>query len=262
MSNPHLPEELLDHIVDLLYDTRHTLKSCSLVSKSWIQRTRKYLFASVVFHTAANLESWRKSFPDPATSPACYTKVLAINCPQAITAADAEEGGLIPTFSSVVSFGLDVYGANLHWRTTQLNLLHGFSPVLKSFHMSFTDFSPSPIPDLIFSFPLLEDVSLWAYGGFRDDPFDASSVPVRPSSPPTFTGSLKLSLMYGLDPIASRLLSLPSNLHFRELSLAWQVGSDVLSTMALVESCHSTLESLCIRCELIGTPVQYIHPGQ
>src|ERR1700753_246461 len=51
MSGPRLPAELLDHIADLLRD-RETLESCCLVSKSWIPRARKHLFACVAFHTA------------------------------------------------------------------------------------------------------------------------------------------------------------------------------------------------------------------
>ncbi|KAF9645264.1 hypothetical protein BDM02DRAFT_3073690, partial [Thelephora ganbajun] len=52
MSSPHqshLPPEILDYIVDLLHDEPETLKQCCLVSKSWVSRTRKHLFANVEF---------------------------------------------------------------------------------------------------------------------------------------------------------------------------------------------------------------------
>ena len=48
MPPPDLPGELLDHTVDHLYDARVTLKSCCLVSKSWVPRTRKHLCQSHV----------------------------------------------------------------------------------------------------------------------------------------------------------------------------------------------------------------------
>ena len=115
MPPPHLPAELLDHTVDHLHDARFALKNCCLVSKSWVPRSRKHLFANVTFKTAARLQSWKTTFPDPSTSPACYTKDLVVWCPQLVTAADAEERGWIRTFSQVVHLGLD-----FDWSKTSL----------------------------------------------------------------------------------------------------------------------------------------------
>ena len=47
MSNPILPEELLDYIVDLLHDRVVVLRSCCLVPKSWIPRTQRHLFTKI-----------------------------------------------------------------------------------------------------------------------------------------------------------------------------------------------------------------------
>ncbi|KAF9781414.1 hypothetical protein BJ322DRAFT_276582 [Thelephora terrestris] len=246
MSSPNLPGELLDHVVDLLHDTRDTLVNCSLVSKSWIPRARKHLFARIRFHTATNLRSWKHNFPDPSTSPAYYVQTLSIDFPLVITAAD---GGWIPTFSRVVRFEVVIRSTNSR---VSLVPFHGFSLVINSLHVNFTDFPPSRVFDFVTSFPLLEDLSAVSYGRFKGDHgFDEHPVGVRPSSPPAFTGSLELFLNDGMKPIASRLLSLPSGLHFRELSLAWFDIHDVPLTMALVESCCSTLESLSINRHLI-----------
>lgn len=45
-----LPPEILDLIIDNLHDEPTTLKTCSVVSKSWIQRARKHLFVDIEFH--------------------------------------------------------------------------------------------------------------------------------------------------------------------------------------------------------------------
>src|ERR1700753_3734442 len=76
MSPPNLPPELLDHIADFLCDSSDALKSCCLVSKSWIPAARKHLFADIQFRTIDDLESWEAIFPDPSASPAHYTKTL------------------------------------------------------------------------------------------------------------------------------------------------------------------------------------------
>ena len=103
MPPPHLPTELLDHIVDHLHDASDVLKSCCLVSKSWDPRTRTHLFAKVTFNTGQHLQSWKTTFPDPSTSPARYTKDLVVWCigTVSVLVADAEERGhLDPSFLS------------------------------------------------------------------------------------------------------------------------------------------------------------------
>ena len=249
MPNPHLPEELLDHIASLLYDERDELKNCCLVSKPWIPRTRKHLFARLGFHTPRNLQSWKNTFPDPSTSPARYTQNLFIDCPQAVTAKDAEEDGWITAFTRVVHFELDIRKRNFNDPAVSLVPFHAFSPIIRSLRVTTNRFPPSRTFDLINSFPLLEDLSVATYDGSRSyDGHNNRSTAVQPLSPPLFTGFLELLVEMG--PIASRLLSLPGRLHFRKLNLAWSHENDVSFTTALVESCGSTLESLYIDCRL------------
>jgi len=95
MSDSYLPREILDHIVDLLHDEQETLKQCCLVSKPWVPCTRNHLFATIEFISIQDLESWKKTFPDPLNSPACHTRTLCFRCPRIVTAV----GGLIQTFS-------------------------------------------------------------------------------------------------------------------------------------------------------------------
>jgi hypothetical protein len=110
MSDPRLPSEMLDHVVDYLRNATDAFRNCCLVSKSWILRTRKHLFVHVWFPTAGSLQSWEETFPDPSTSPACYANILFIDCIQVVTAADAEAGGWIRGFSRVVHLKVDTHG--------------------------------------------------------------------------------------------------------------------------------------------------------
>jgi len=225
MSNgPRLPAELLDDVVDLLHDAQHALEGCCLVSKSWIPRTRKHLFASVKFSTAKSLESWKNTFPDPSTSPARYTKTLSISCFYAVTVADVQAGGWIRTFSRVSHLTVHhLYGG-------------GFAapPPLRFF-------------DFILSLPLLENLNASIREDLANDDegSEGSSPPVQSSSPPRFTGSLELSYP-GTKHISRRLLSLPGGIHFRKLILKWSKAEDLSLTMALVEGCSHALESLDI----------------
>jgi hypothetical protein len=62
MSDPHLPAEMLDHVVDHLYDAEEAFRSCCLVSKPWTPRTQKYLFADIAPPIADSLGLWKRRF--------------------------------------------------------------------------------------------------------------------------------------------------------------------------------------------------------
>jgi len=252
MSNPILPAELLDHIVDLLHDREFTLRNCCLVSKSWISRTRKHLFANILLDAEEDLESWKEMFPDPSTSPACYTKTLAVGCPQLVTTADAETGGWIRGFSCVV--GLEVGSQTLDLDESGVSLIpfHGLSPTVKHLRANF-HVLPSPrIFNLALSFPLLEDLSVVAYSMSDDDDAGSDRLPpvVQPSNPPAFTGTLNLLLTTGMEHVTPRLLSLPGGIHFWKLTLMWVHEEDPSLTLAVVEKCSHTVETLDITCHL------------
>ena len=249
MSN--FPCEVLDHIVDLLHGSQIPLRNCCLVSKSWIPRTRRHLFAEVDFSTAKSLQSWRKTFPDPSTSPARYTKHLFIGCPQEVAAADAEADGWIPSFSRVEHLRLGSWDVITdRWRATFV-LLRTFSPVVKSLNAEFYYVSFWHFFDLAFSFPLLEDLAVCGHHDVpanNDGDSDGSSAIDQPSSPPVLTGTLELYSSSGMVPIIHRLLFLPSGIHFRKLIQKWFREGDIPLTMTLVQKCSHTLESLDITC--------------
>ena len=266
MSNPNLPAELLDHIVDHLHDTGDALINCCVVSKSWIARARKHLFAEVWFKTEDVLESWKETFPDPSTSPGRYANSLSIDCLHAVTAADSEAGGWIKGFSDVVHLKLGGRPGTYHAESIFLVPLQGFSPAVKS--LSLNCVTPSPhIFDLVLSFPLLEDLSVidYSYMGIHEDDgpngLPAIAAQRQLSNPPAFTGSFKL-VAIRLTPIARQLLSLPSGIHFRKLTLSWGGGEDISLMTALVGRCSHTLQSLDICSDPFSASILRLRPYQ
>jgi len=260
-----LPCELLDYIVDLLHGSQTPLKNCCLVSKSWVARTRRHLFAEVHLRTAKSLESWKGMLPDPSTSPACYTKALLIGCPQVLTVvgaeAEAEARSWIGSFLGVERLelgGRDLYACG--WEAAFV-LLHAFSPVIKSLRVTISSFPFSRFLHLVLTLPLLEDLTMincHDVPPIDGDYPDGLSTVVLPSSPPRFTGSLELRLREGLGPIVDWLLSLPSGIHFRKLVLSWFREEDFSLTTALAEKCSHTLESLDIICDSPGMFVGHL----
>jgi len=247
MSNPRLPQEILDYTVDLLHDKPDALKQCCLASKSWVPRTRKYLFGNINFRRASDLEVWKETFPNPANSPAYHTRSLFVGCPWFVTAADAEEGGWIRAFSRVLSLGLHTH----HRDCPEVSLVpfHNFSPVLKSLYVINT-LPRSRILNLICSLPLLENLTVREY---RIGGTDSDGIDFQPSTFPLLTGTLKVDRVEGTGLTVHRLLDLPGGFHFRKLVLTWCNEKDVRWITALVVGCSDTLECFDIRDAMHST---------
>jgi len=262
MSNkPYLLPETLDCVVDLLHNQPEALKTCCLVSKAWVPRTRRHLFVDIKFRTASDLKAWKKAFPDSANSPAYHVRDLFIGCPKFAVAAEAEGGGWTQAFSGVTRLELD-YGQRL-LDASPVPLLYKFTSTLKSLRMTPVLLPCPQLFDLIRSSPLLEDLSLTGQNkSLGNDENSDSPQAIVPMRSPPLTGTLELTVLGGMGDIIGRLLDLPNGLHFKSLSLPWDRKSDLRWITALVEKCSHTLEVLSVPCVTDGTSVSHLHPHQ
>ncbi len=229
MSDSVLPLEILDYIFDLLRNEPETLKQCCLVSKSWVPRTRQYLFADIGFYSARTLELWNNTFPDPTNSPASHVGTLEIDC----YPGDVEGADWIRTFSCVGQ--LRLHGHPI----LPFALFHGLSHNLKSLYVRYIEFSCPELFDFICSFPLLENLNLVGEEVLEDNGNDFHGLQ---SSPP-LTGSLKLIVSGGMGSAPRHLLSLPNGLRFRELVFLLVLEKDLQWIKESVLKCSNTLTS-------------------
>ena len=237
-----LPPEILDLVVDQLLYEPATLKTCCLVSKSWIPRTRRHLFAQVEFDDLERpFESWMRVFPDPSNSPANHTRTLSICDLPTSTPTGTDVGNWIRSFYNVVHFGFN-YSTGVGYDVPLASFV-GFSPLVRSVGLTSTS---SKIFDLVCSFPLLEDLTLIDYC-----PEDGTVGWSAPSTSPKLTGFLNLAVRGGIRSTTRRLLDFPDGLHFGKITVTC-IGEDFESATDLVSRCSDTLESLNIRCFLTG----------
>jgi hypothetical protein len=231
--SPSFPPEILDIVVNQLRDEPTALKACCVVSKSWIHRTRKHLFASVELRAPnSHIEQWKKKFPDPSNSPAHHTRSLSIYGLSVITAEDADTSDRIRTFHNLVHLHLECLVVD---QQVSLTPFHGLSSTLRSLSLRAISLE---VLDLICSFPLLEDLAL-ALLGYGSEGWNT------PSTSPKLTGSLELRAFGEIRPAIRRLSGLPGGLHFTKVTIAC-LNEDIRSTMELVSRCSDTLESLAI----------------
>ena len=235
MSSP-LPPEIFDLIIDFLHDDPDTLEACCLVSKSWIYRTRKHLFAHVEFLSQSDLKLWRKTFPDPSNSPAHYARSLSIYASEVLTLVDTGVGDWIRAFSGVLRLRLGVSHTDI-----SLAPLYGLFSTLKSLRVDYGSYLyPLEKFYLLGSDFSLQDLALV--------PFDYSSKVDEcniPSTSPKLTGFLDLRASGTIRPAAHLLLELPNGLHFSKIHVSYE-DEDFESMMDLVSSCSDTLESLSV----------------
>ena len=225
------PPEIFDLIIEYLYDDPTALKACCLVSKSWVPRTRKCLFADIRFYGGkSTIRSWMDTFPDPSNSPAHHTRHLRIREPL------PGEAAWILSFHYIEK--LMVSAPDRGTSKTSLVLLHGLSPTLRSLHLVHSSLPPSEIFNLICSFPLLEDLAIRRKEGNSN-----SDGWVAPLTSPKFTGTLHL--IEDIHSTALLLLALPGGLHFTKIVIQLSIG-DAGSMTDLVSRCSDTLESLCV----------------
>jgi len=238
-----LPSEILDLIADHLHDEPDTLKACSLISKSWVPRARRHLFAHVEF--GSTIQPWIGAFPDPSSSPAHHTRTLRIRDLGSVTAAGPGVGHWIRAFHSVVHLHLD---SSCDRYGNPVSLFHGLSPAVKSLHLYLIPIPYLEIFDFVCSFPLLEDF-IFSPSGYEGD----ADIWIAPLTSPRLTGLLELEgTIAGIRFIVRRMLDFPNSLHFTKIVLAGLSGMDFESITSLVSRCSDTLESLNVAEELIG----------
>ena len=227
---PVLPPEIFDLIVDHLHNEPPALRSCCLVSKSWVPRARRNLFVQVTLRS-----SWMNVFPDPFNSPGHYTRILRLLNPATIIDASAFGPTWVHHFRHIEELQV----ANLP--SLRLILvpfvqLHGLSPTLKSLYIFNVSAHLSEVFNLICSFPLLEDLRMH-FVTIRGD-VEGWHIP---STSPRLTGVLSLS-----NPIHSAtrgLLDLPNGIHFAGIT-AYSAVEDVKAVADLISRCSDTLEHL------------------
>ena len=242
MSKPfqYPPPEILDEIVDFLRDEPETLMQCCLVSKSWVPRARKHLFAQI-WVKADDHRKWTSIFPDPEGSPAHYTRRLKVDCA-------LEDSRWIQGFRRVEQLTLNCIPPDPDTGIVSLIPFRILATSLRSLCVYSGIIPHSQTFGLIRSLPLLEDLTL--RGNDIDEESMRPSMTVPPSTSPAVTGSLKLFMYEGMENALREMLDLPGGLHFRELQLTWCGKSEFPWVAKLVATCSDTLECLDITCDI------------
>ena len=223
-----LPQEIVDLIIDRLSDCTWTLRACSLVAKSWVNRSRVYLFRRVILF---DHRRWQKVVPIGNSSPAVYVHTLHL------VQFDLEAGWINPD-------DLDSFLSLRDFKNVEKLILDGSAPCQFSEDELKEYFGPlgGKLRSLNLAGALTSDPFLCFLGIFTN----LENLSIRgcigvevttrvPTVSPKLSGRLMIECEWCLTPLSKTLCKLP--LRFQKISL----GYCYWGYQELIDACTETL---------------------
>lgn len=251
MSLPNLPQEIKDQVIDLLHDDDETLRSCALVSHSWLRQCQKHLFAEVRINYHL-LMKWCRNVGPGEDGLSSFTRKLEVS-----HRSPREFEIVMPHLSSfkrVESLVISDYDCmdldNEPYLPITPDQYYGhFGESLHSLHLLYPSESLGALLPLVYLFPHLESLTiegLMAAGDEHPAPPSPTS-----SSPTAFKGKLDLRLLAGNDMhILSKLAKYP--LRYDYVSINGSSRELGVHFNNLISACSRTLKTLDIAQKYIG----------
>ena len=241
---PRIPQEIIDEILDhLATDSAApspSLRSCSLVSKSWVLPCRRHLFHTVSF-SGWNVDGWLKAFPVVDEGPFHHVRELR-----------ARIGGLnrVPeSFFEVTPWFTSVEKVSLlgSWGLSrQVPSLWGLPPSVTSLTIETDVLTLVEVRDLLARLPNLDNLSLSGHLAAGGAPLGIGTV-LRGK----FGGRLRILKGPAHKDITNMLLEIPTGLRFTEVEIRCK-RKFLPSTLSLVEACSETLVKLLYTVSVYG----------
>ena len=242
---PRIPQDIIDEILDHLATDSNlrSLRSCALVSKSWVQSCRPHLFRFVTF-TSGNMERWITTFPALEESPAHHVRDLRVW----VGGKRGVSDNLFEYtwwFSNAERMSLVGYGG---FTQPRIPSLWSLPQSISSLIVDTDSITLVQVRDVMAQLPNLDNLSLsgsLAAVDRRDLSGIGSVLRGR------FGGKLALRGGYADESVINMLLEAPSRLHFTEVLLYYR-REHLLSTVKLAEAFCKTLVKLSHKVATFG----------
>ena len=259
-----LPQEIIDEVIDNLAFDFRTLKSTSLVQRSWTHRSRRRLFYFVPLNSLDRLEQWSTSISAGPEGIASYPRVIRLS-------HDTPKSWVDPTnlaifhehfcsFSGVENLVISGLETTKFDTVTTPLYFGNFVQTVRSLELLTAVGTPASLVSFICAFPLMEDLTI-AFPNTTASGGDQGEVTL-PAFAPNFKGKLKLlDMFHESDPTVELLCALP--LPFHTISISSRATGRLPQLAKLLKKCGKTLRSLHIARKTHGKA--FIHlstPGR
>jgi hypothetical protein len=213
--------DVIDHIVDYLHDSPRDLRTCALISKAWLERSRFHLFRTIIL----NSPHCRKLYKVIQQSPniAFYTRQLHVTFIRAWVEDCAELPQLLRCFTNLCKLKL----SSIKWRP--------LTPDLKNV---FCD---------LFALPCLVDLEL---DGVQLDGLDRIATLLHPHLRQLALRFMLWDAVRGKDAVAPVTGRQPCSLEHFTYSVPGTWGPDIIGYLLKSRSVvdMSNLRTLDARC--------------
>ena len=247
MDAEGLPQEIIDEVIDNLAFDFETLKSTSLVRKSWTHRSRRRLFSFVPINSLDRLEQWSLSISSDPNGIASYARVILLS--HHTPKSWVEPANLDRFYDHFRSFsrverlvisGLQTAKFDV---TSTPRYFGNFAATVRSLELRTTVGAPASLLSFICAFPLVDDLGIQLPNVTVGSGNQGETT--CPASAPSFKGNLRLlDMFYESILLVDLLCALPLSFHTIRVS-SRNVGR--LPQLAkLVSKCGKTLRSLII----------------
>ena len=253
-----LPQEIVDEIIDGLAFDFATLKSASLVQRSWTHRARRRLFYFVPIYSLSRLERWSLSIPPDPNGVASYTRTILLSYDTRRTWIEPANldmfFGHFRSFTSVERLEISGLETSKFDATLTAHYFGHFTATVQSLDLGTAIGTPASLFSFICAFPLVDDlaIELPSLVGGGANPGEVA----HPVSVPRFRGKIRLlEMVCESTPLVELLCTFP--LHFHTIWVSSRGAGRLPQLAKLVSKCGKTLRSLHIARKTRGM-VSYI----
>ena len=242
-----LPQEIVDEVIDNLVFDFGTLKSISLVRKSWTHRSRRRLFYFIQIESLSRLEQWSTIISADPQGIASYPRVVTLvsNSRSWLEPANlARFYDHFRSFSRVERLTISGLEAAKFDATSTVHYFGNFAATIRSLELRTAVGTPASLFSFICAFPLVDDLAIKYPNAAAGGGGNQGEVTL-PASAPSFKGELRLlDMFHESDPLVELLCARP--LSFHTISVSSREMQRLPQLSKLVDKCGKTLRSLHI----------------
>ncbi|KAF9648878.1 hypothetical protein BDM02DRAFT_2041445 [Thelephora ganbajun] len=163
---PILPQDVIDVLVDWVSVSSvgqrdPHLRSCSLVARSWVQRSRQHLFYSVELASTSDISNWIENVRPGVGGVSGYVRKLWMNCNWDQWSQRFSSVEHLRSFTRVEELRLTYWRGGQATKEEVEEAFGGFGPSVRTLSISLPRGDPGSFLHLLSLFPHLNNLSIW-----------------------------------------------------------------------------------------------------
>lgn len=179
------PQEVIDGMIDWVGVTSvgqrdPHLRSCSLVARSWVQRSRRHLFHSIELASTSDISNWIENIRPGVSGVSRYVRELWMGCNWDQWSQRFPSAEHLRSFTHVKELRLTYWRGGQATKEEVEEAFGGFGSSVRSLSVSLPRGDSSSFLHLLSLFPHLDDLSIWtSYLDESVGPLPKNAVTVR-----------------------------------------------------------------------------------